>query len=340
MLNARHFQGIDAPEILLYSLQSIDGRYPIFDEPATFKEVLCNYRAISKDGEFIILEKKKESRCLAEKTLSTYIADIGEPIEVPDYEGGYTLAKITLEYSLAGKIVGFFYKPSQAYIELATTSDRFRFVPDTARNGIFLSQYIGNTDDLYSVFSGNIDTENKIQEILIDVDKKWQYKKKVKIEFISTPAEVSIIKTTPQVEITPIWHKTKIVSGGLMIIDSVNNKLYGQLKEKTVINPDTDKFLKLSGWAVDDKKKDSGKGVYLVFRYGGEEIIIPTRRQSRPDVAKHFGVEGYMGSGWACRIKSDTFKKVCYTISVRILRADGKEYYELDGDKPICFETQ
>lgn len=122
-----------------------------------------------------------------------------------------------------------------------------------------------------------------------------------------------------------------------MVIDSVNDQLYASLEEKVVIESGKDKTLTLKGWAVDDKERISGSRVYLVFRKNGEEIIVPSARQSRPDVAKHFKENGYKHSGWSCIFNSDNFKKGCYVLSVRILRDNRKEYYELDGDKPICF---
>lgn len=139
----------------------------------------------------------------------------------------------------------------------------------------------------------------------------------------------------------PDWREMIRVNGGLMYIDTIKGQLYGQLKDKANIDPVKDKLFKIDGWAVDDNSKDSGQGVYLVFRYRGEEIIIPTKRKYRPDVAKHFKVEGYTESGWTSSVKPERFNKsCCYNLSVRILRAGGSEYYELDADKPVCFDIK
>jgi len=133
------------------------------------------------------------------------------------------------------------------------------------------------------------------------------------------------------------WQKIKRVKGGLMCIDLINSQLYAPLQQKVIIDSSRDKLLTINGWAVDDIKKDSGDRVYIVFRYNDEEIIVPTTRQSRPDVAKHYGEDGYMQSGWVVNLSSDNFKKGCYAFSVRILRGNKKEYFELDGDKQVCF---
>ena len=135
------------------------------------------------------------------------------------------------------------------------------------------------------------------------------------------------------------WQKIRPVKeGGLMAIDYVNDQLYGSLQDKVAIDLTQDKSLVLRGWAVDDKEKSSGDRVYLVFSSKDEEMIIPTRRCDRPDVAKYFGVEKYKHSGWSLIAKIKGFKPKCYNISLRILCNNRKEYYELDGDKPICFD--
>lgn len=335
LLNAQHFKGEDAPEVVLYSFKSIDGRYPIFDEPVTFEKLLCNYNAQHIDGEFIVLKKKEESSCKAREIFSSSVARIGEPIKIPNQVGGYTFARIIMEYSWFGKIVNLFFKVSPTYVKFINTngaiSEKFRFIPDVARNGIFISQYINNVDDLFFVFSGEIDEDSNIKAIIIEADNMLHYEKEVRLEFFSIPAKFKLVKKGPN------WQIINRVRGGLMAIDSVNDQLYSPTKEKIVIDVDKAKSLTLSGWAVDDKRKDSGDRVYLVFKNRAEEIILPTKRNYRPDVAKHFGENNYKQSGWSLRVNTESFRTECYAVSVRILRKNRKEYYELDGDKPLCF---
>ncbi len=337
LINSQHFRGGDAPEVVLYSFKSIDGRYPIFDEPVTFEKLLCNYNAQHIDGEFIVLKRKEENSCKAREIFSSSVARIGGPIKIPNQVGAYTFARIILEYSWFGKIVNLFFKVSPTYVKFINTngaiSEKFRFIPDVARNGIFISQYINNVDDLFFVFSGEIDEDSNIKAIIIEADNMLHYEKEVRLEFFSIPAKFKLVKKGPN------WQIINRVRGGLMAIDSVNDQLYSPTKEKIVIDVDKAKSVTLSGWAVDDKRKDSGDRVYLVFKNRAEEIILPTKRNYRPDVAKHFGENNYKQSGWSLRVNTESFRTECYAVSVRILHKNRKEYYELNGDKPICFES-
>jgi len=132
------------------------------------------------------------------------------------------------------------------------------------------------------------------------------------------------------------WPELERVSGGRIHIDYVNNKLYSSYSEK-VIDSEKRKTFTIKGWAFDDLKKNSGSRVYLVLRSDGEEIIIPAARSDRADVAKHYGESGYFQSGWSATASTDNLDEGCYTLSMRLLRESGKEYYESDGNKPICF---
>lgn len=132
------------------------------------------------------------------------------------------------------------------------------------------------------------------------------------------------------------WNLLKRVQGGIMWIDGINNKQYDT---ERFLNVDMEKeqFVSISGWAADDRVKDGSVKAYLVFHGGKEEIIIPTAKTIRPDVADYFRVESYIQSGWSATISSKQFKAQCYNISLRIPRANGEEYYELNGKNPICF---
>lgn len=130
------------------------------------------------------------------------------------------------------------------------------------------------------------------------------------------------------------WDTYKRVDGGMMSIDNINEKVYSKDAD---IKVDRNSSISFKGWAVDDKTKDGTVKTYILFNDGKGDIIIPTRKIQRSDVENYFGIKSYEQSGWSATILPKNFKDVCYNISVRILRTNDKEYYELNGEKPICF---
>jgi len=335
-LNAQHFSKENAPQAILYAYKSIDGRYPLFDEPSTFASILHNYSLIGKSGEFLLLSYNYNNNTLIEDDLGTVKVEIGQPINVPEYDSGYMFANIDLEYSTFGKFMKIIYKPALANIRFkffdSTYSNEFRFIPRVPNNGVFISQYVGNIDDLASVFSGNITRD--IALIIIDVDNPLYYKKYMEVKFVGVPANISIEKDSySQI---PDWHMLKRLPGGIGAIDYVGIKQYN---EEIIVNIDAEneQFISISGWAADDKAKNGTVQTFLIFSDEYEEISVSTKKTLRPDVFKAFGVVSYEQSGWLATLRSKEFKNQCYNISLRILRANGEEYYELDGGKPICY---
>lgn len=193
LLNARHFGGARSPEMLLFSFKSIDSRYPIFDEPATFRAILLNYRLIAKAGHFLILERKEgpegqeESKCSPPQHVR-----LGQPLAVPRVKGCLTFARVSLKYNLIGRLIGLFYRPSQTYVRFREADEKwyshpYRFVSGQAGNGIFLSYHVRNLSGLAGLFSHRGDGGVPIDEMTIEADRNWQYRGPIEVRFFFVP---------------------------------------------------------------------------------------------------------------------------------------------------------
>lgn len=181
LLNAAYYEN-SAPDMLLYAVKTIDGRYAVFDEPATFREILRNYKPFSADSEFILLRRNVKSASFQKHTISTIEADFGKPIRIPE-TNGYLFANISIENSLSGKAAAMIYRGERIYVILGTDAGRslHPFVSSSAQNGIFLSSYISDNQDLLNVFDGR--PGKAIRYMEFSTRKQWFYKDKIQIEF-------------------------------------------------------------------------------------------------------------------------------------------------------------
>jgi hypothetical protein len=205
LLNAQHFNGSDAPEVLFYEVGSIDKRYPLFDEPATFRTVLRNYKPVFVAGRDIILEKKKEQYDSSmERSILITDTEIGKAIPVPK-TNGYLFARIHTEYSVLGEIVKLLYKLPEIQINIISSNKvyGYRFISSTAENGVFLSSHVKDWRGLLDVFLGNLN--RNIDGFVITAEKEYFYKKHITVEFFEIPREN--IKTDNNNE-NNIKHKT------------------------------------------------------------------------------------------------------------------------------------
>jgi hypothetical protein len=190
MLNSQYFESDKAPEFLLYAYAPIDGRCALFDTPATFRTILRNYKPVFIDDNhfYTVVLRKADTRSFpTSKTISVLDTEIGQTIPVPQIEDGYLFAKIYMDYNLLGKISKLVYKPPGIYILLNAegTTHGYKFIFSTARNGIFLSQYIHNMNVLIDVWNGNMN--NNLDSIAIYTKYPAFYNKNIHVEFFEVP---------------------------------------------------------------------------------------------------------------------------------------------------------
>jgi len=193
-LNVEHFRKSSAPQVILYACKSIDGRYPLFDEPETFAEILRGYVFVRRSGEFLLLSRKEKAAQNQVVPLGEVEAGAGEPVKVPKYGSGRVFAQVDLGYSFWGNFMRLFYKPAFAHVRFKFSDDsysnNFRFIPGVSKNGLFVSQYIGGVEDLASIFSGGV--KKDIEELIIDVDDRKCYRRDVRVNFFGIPADVVV----------------------------------------------------------------------------------------------------------------------------------------------------
>lgn len=96
------------------------------------------------------------------------------------------------------------------------------------------------------------------------------------------------------------------------------------------------RILDCRGWAVDGRKDGSVGTVYLVLRAPGTEIVVPTTRTRRPDVAAHFGSPQYANAGWQVTLVCDASETQSHRISVRVPLQNGAEYCEAPTAGVLC----
>jgi len=137
--NAQHLQDISsAPEFILFTEKSLDGRFPYFDEPATLRELLCNYKTVKIDGPFMIMEKKPNS-CSEPKIIKTQKIKFDEIVTVPPHDSDFLYVNVEIKQNVLGEILDTFYKPPQIRMTINDEKNSYRFIAPPASNGILLS---------------------------------------------------------------------------------------------------------------------------------------------------------------------------------------------------------
>jgi len=186
-LDAQFYQQKNSPNFILYKQESIDNRYYLFDEPATTREILCNYHKIEDLGSsFSLFSKNSENVCLEKNKISEVEVQFGQNVTVPSTKDGYVFAKIYVNQNTLGKLSNLVYKSPLVFIQLNDIKNQHRFIYPTAENGILLS---ASTD---LVKSSSI-MKNNFQSFVITTDFESFFEEKIRIEFFEVKINSTII---------------------------------------------------------------------------------------------------------------------------------------------------
>ncbi|MDD4148547.1 MAG: hypothetical protein PHE33_00810 [Bacteroidales bacterium] len=155
--NAVHFSSENAPEFIFWhngdklsglnggTVNSIDSRYLLNDEPQTLIEMIRNYKTINHDDTSILLQRRNTplniKSFVSEHKTTTWC----KWIDVPEYQEG-TLQRVKLDFkkSIKQSLKSAFFKDEQFWIlmELNTGEiHKYRIVPKNATDGLWINPY-------------------------------------------------------------------------------------------------------------------------------------------------------------------------------------------------------
>ena len=155
-LDEEHLRGKDAPNWVLFDLQSIDGRLPSLDDGVSWPALLDNYTFRSYDGRFVLLRKNLLSRpsstydYVFQKTYKT-----GSTVTLPDVDG-LLFAEVELKPTLAGRALIALFNPPQLHIVLGLANGKtetYRVISGMMRTDFLLSPAVGSTGDFSSLMA-------------------------------------------------------------------------------------------------------------------------------------------------------------------------------------------
>lgn len=183
-LNSRHFLDSNAPDFVLYELASIDGRYPLFDEPLTLRALMCNYQVTGFDGNFMVL-KRVGDHCGPPTVVQDFDSTFGDTIRVPLNQSGYMFVQVHLQYNLIGDLRNLVYKAPPVYVQLSFadgSTGTYRFEFGNAMDGLVVSAV---PNDL---FGGEI---KQISGITFITPGAYAFDPHIEVSFVRVPVSQS-----------------------------------------------------------------------------------------------------------------------------------------------------
>lgn len=141
-LDAAHFAGPKAPQTLILRVEDIDRRLPTLALGPSLPVIGERYDAVGRDPLGVVLRLRSAPRVKSVSSVPARAAPLGSWVPVPGAPGRLVMARIEVEGTLAGRLVGFLFREPVMAITLRTAAGReatYRFVPDMAELGAAVS---------------------------------------------------------------------------------------------------------------------------------------------------------------------------------------------------------
>jgi hypothetical protein len=297
-LDTKYYTSNTSPKYILFKYTSIDNRYPLFDEPSAFSTIIENYKYLNSDNNFLLLEKQINKNPQNLIFVNSSYVNYGDWVDIPKIDNP-VYAKIKINYSLLGKIMNLFFKPSQVNIQFYLddrncSTEKQRVIPELLNDGCYISNYIENQDDLELLIKDQLNF-NIISKLKIIPDNYSHYLNNYLIEFYVKESS-NAYKDTNQFDDVKLENPildTNLLklfdkSNFLEYSSAINNTLQSNmnypdylLEDTSIYNSENKPFLHISGWIFSNiTEQNMFIGLKDPLNVNNTSLIFPTNKET------------------------------------------------------------
>ena len=190
-VDAQHYLGPQAPRFVLFALKSIDGRYPLFDEPEVYRVLFERYQVRDRTSNLLILERRPDAPLVAERPAGGATGRLDGWIPVPPHGDQRMYGRVQVDYTLLGQFMTLFHQPPELHIRFKYGGGRisplYRFVPGVAPDGLDLSAYVSDISSVERMAAGQFDQPIEAIQIVADPPVA-AYQSQVRVAFFTVAA--------------------------------------------------------------------------------------------------------------------------------------------------------
>lgn len=148
-LASQNFCGKSRTDFVLWHFNddgfTIDGRYPLNDEPNVVFNILQNYSPAYYGDKYVLFQTSDDKAKIERKTLAKFSVKFNEWIDVPDCGNNIQRIKVWSKVNFSGLLKKTFLKDEIYYIDYLTSDNKlltYRYVPSTAVDGLWVNPFV------------------------------------------------------------------------------------------------------------------------------------------------------------------------------------------------------
>lgn len=231
--NAQYLRSRYGPRMVLFNWGDIDGRYPFFAEPSSWRVLADQYDLAGSTASVYFLRRCKQPRygdpLAVGETVVSWNQNIALPAAGPQ---DLLVMKAEIEPTLAGSLAALLFRSSPIYLETLLESGentRGRIIRSNLRNGAIVSDCPQNSQGLLAFMSGSPARRNKVRSICFRSAAVWQYRPAIRLRWYraprrpaaddpqitrESPASLSLVRLWKPGQSTPVVADAEILQAG------------------------------------------------------------------------------------------------------------------------------
>jgi hypothetical protein len=297
-INEQHLRADNAPDNVLFKVDTIDNRFSTLDDGLSWPALLDNYTVnkIDNDFKFIYLQKKpilqKDS---VFNVLHEDIHKINESVAIPSTDK-LVYMEINVKPTLLGKILSILYKPPQLLITLKLKDGRIvhnRVIANMMESGFFISPLIKDTKDFAIVASGGAHylNQNIVESFTISYTKGrrlfWNSNYQLKLKAYQMPITNNAV-IFPFDEMTDLPEKYICIKETRCQFNQQFDLVNSSSTDKPKLTAQS--LLSVDGWLVFSVKDGIAADETFVTLTDAQGNIkyVKIHHTVRPDIKEHF----------------------------------------------------
>jgi len=157
-INAAKFKSADAPDFVIYKLESFRRQNPIWVETNSMLEILRHYdfhgQYVAGTDSLILLKKDSHQIAPTVVVKNFGISSLNKEIKVPQVQG-VLVGKFDFQYSVLGKLSKLLFQPPYLFCRVTYSNgviEQFRVIPAILKSGIILNKKITAHHELKTFF--------------------------------------------------------------------------------------------------------------------------------------------------------------------------------------------
>ena len=152
-INGDFYANEQAPEFVIFKLQTIDGQFPLMNDNEALKILLRDYQPVLSEKGYLLLKRvpRGQGRVSTGETLLKQEIKIDEPVDIRYLSHQPLLLSLDIRKSWLGHLASLLYKLPLLSLEIEATDGTkmsYRIIPGMTQSGFVINPLILNQADL------------------------------------------------------------------------------------------------------------------------------------------------------------------------------------------------